>query len=259
MGIDVRSYHLRHENDFEIDVDEVKRLVDERTKVLLINTPHNPTGMTVRPEILRELHDFATDRGIQFVVDEVYHPIYFGDPYDSAVTLPHATILGDTSKSLCSSGLRVGWIIERDRARRESHCNARSYFTISNTVLGEALTEVAVRHRENIFTRAQKVAVTNLQLLDRFFADQPESLEWIRPRGSLTAFPRMASKNDSRPFCQQAAEAGVLLAPGDCFGFPAHFRIGFGACHNGFDKALEILSDVLAERRNQSRTGVSRS
>jgi aspartate/methionine/tyrosine aminotransferase len=52
---------------------------------------------------------------------------------------------------------------------------------------------------------------------------------------------------DSRPFCTRAAERGVLLAPGDCFGFPQHFRMGFGACDDGFDEALGILSAVLKE------------
>jgi aspartate/methionine/tyrosine aminotransferase len=105
--------------------------------------------------------------------------------------------------------------------------------------------EVTIRNRDKVFSRAREVALANLQRLDRFFTDHRDRLEWVRPRGGFTAFPRIADGRDARPFCEQAAQYGVLLAPGDCFGVPAHFRLGFGACRAGFDKALEILWDTL--------------
>jgi aspartate/methionine/tyrosine aminotransferase len=61
----------------------------------------------------------------------------------------------------------------------------------------------------------------------------------------MTAFPRLRSGADARPFCVAAAAAGVLVAPGDCFGVPSHFRIGFGAVEHRFSEALTRLDDVL--------------
>ena len=105
-----------------------------------------------------------------FVSDEVYHPIYHGPAMRSAARLPHATVLGDFSKALCLSGLRTGWMVERDRARRELFTNARSYFTVSNTALGERLPALAIRQRDAIYDRARRVAGDNLALLDGMMA-----------------------------------------------------------------------------------------
>jgi aspartate/methionine/tyrosine aminotransferase len=104
---------------------------------------------------------------------------------------------------------------------------------------------VAVRNREKIFGRAREVAESNLTTLDRFFHEHREILGWVRPEGGMTAFPWLVSGENARPFCEAAAAKGVLLAPGDCFGFPSHFRLGFGACAEGYEDAVEILSGAV--------------
>jgi aspartate/methionine/tyrosine aminotransferase len=254
LGIETRFYHLRRENDFAVDLDEVKRLTDEQTKVLLVNTPHNPSGAILSNEELRELHDFAVERGIHFVCDEVYHPIYHGRETDSAATLPHATVLGGFSKALALSGLRIGWIVDRDQARLHKYVNARGYFTISNAPLAEKLGIVAVRNRETILARTRKVAAANLSLLDQFFAEHADDLGWVRPRGGMTAFPWLREGGDARVFCQALAERGVLCAPGDCFQMPEHFRLGFGVAEAGYARGLERIADFLRTRRSAIAT-----
>jgi aspartate/methionine/tyrosine aminotransferase len=247
FGVETRFYHLRREDEFRISTDEIKRLADRNTKLILVNSPHNPTGATLTDDELTALDEFAADRSIQFVVDEVYHPIYHGRETRSAARLGHATVLGDLSKALCLSGLRVGWIVERDRQKLERYSDARSYFTISNTPLGETLAALAVRNREKIWGGAREVAGSNLRLLDQFLKEHAEVLGWVRPRGGMTAFPWLRSDSDARRFCQGAAEHGVLLAPGDCFDSPAHFRLGFGAAAGQFPRALERFSDFIKQ------------
>ena len=248
LGIETRSYRLRRENDFAVDLDEVKKLADDNTKLLLVNSPHNPTGATLSDAEMSELHDFAAGRGIQFVSDEVYHPVYHGRETASAARLPRATVLGSFSKSLSLSGLRTGWIVERDAARLHGYTEARSYFTISNTPLAEELAAVALRHRETIFARARRVASTNLALLDQFIPEHADSLSWVRPRGGMTAFPWLTDGGDAREFCRELAARGVLLAPGDCWGMPGHFRLGFGVLEEGFAEALQRIAGFLGER-----------
>lgn len=245
LGIEARYYHLRRENNFRIDTDEIKRLADDNTALILVNSPHNPTGATLSDEELQSLHDFAAERGIQFVVDEVYHPIYHERETQSAARLPQATVLGDFSKALCLSGLRTGWMVERDPHRIEQYLNARSYFTVSNSPTNELLATIAVRHRDTIFNRVRETTNVSLALLDQFFEEFKNVLGWVRPQGGMTAFPWLKSDADSRVFCRAMAERGVLLAPGDCFGMPAHFRFGFGASGKQFPQALERLADSI--------------
>jgi aspartate/methionine/tyrosine aminotransferase len=244
FGLEVRFYHHRPEDEFRIDLEEVKSLADDKTRLLLINTPHNPTGATLDDEEVRSLHDFAAERGIQFVSDEVYHPIYHGPPTSSASALPHATVLGSFSKALSLSGLRVGWVIDRDAQRRRQFCNAREYFTISNSAMSEALAEIAVCNHETIIDRTRQVSSANLALLEQFFTDHKDQLGWVRPPGGTMAFPWLLDGGPARPFCEALAKSGVLLAPGDCFERPSHFRIGFGA-NLRIAAALERFADFL--------------
>jgi aspartate/methionine/tyrosine aminotransferase len=245
LGLEVRQYHLRAQSEFRIDLDEVRSRSDRRTKLNLVNSPHNPTGAVIADAELDELQDFTGQRGIQLVVDEVYHPIYHGPAAPSASRLPGVTVLGDFSKALCLSGLRLGWIVERDAARRVRYENTRGYLTVSSSSLGEALGVVGVRNRDRILERAQRVTTANLRAMEPFFAEHAERIGWIPPRGGLTAWPWLRSGESSRPFCEEAAARGVLLAPGDCFGAPSHFRIGFGAGGDDISKAVDRLTALL--------------
>lgn len=247
FGLEVRLYHLRREDGFKIDLDEIRELADDNTKLILVNSPHNPTGATLTDDEMRSLHDYAVERGIRFVSDEVYHPVYHGRETSSAARLPHSTVLGDFSKAFCLSGLRTGWIIERDPQLLEQYLRARQYFTISNPALGEALAGVAVRFRETIYSRARAVASANLKLLDQFFAEHSDILGWVRPRGGMTAFPWLKTDPDARGFCRALAGSGILLAPGDCFDMPSHFRLGFGATGDRFPQALERFADFIKD------------
>jgi aspartate/methionine/tyrosine aminotransferase len=255
LGIAVRQYVLRRENQFRIDVSEIQRLVDRNTRLVLVNSPHNPTGATLSDDELQVLHDFCAERGIAFISDEVYHPIYHGVPTRSAARLSHATVISDCSKALCLSGLRLGWMIERDAKRRERYRDARNYFTITSNALGEQLGVLALQHSERIYARARQVASRNLALLDRVFEQHAGVLQWVRPRGGMTAFPWLASGEDARGFCRRVAEHGVLMVPGDCFGEPSHLRLGFAASGERFPRAIERFTAFLESetgRRNQA-------
>jgi aspartate/methionine/tyrosine aminotransferase len=103
LGLEIRRYTLRPEDSFQIDLDEIRKLVDRQTKFVLVNSPHNPTGAVVPESALDALHDFCIDREVQLVADEVYHPIYHGPPVRSAARLSGATVISDFSKALCSA------------------------------------------------------------------------------------------------------------------------------------------------------------
>jgi aspartate/methionine/tyrosine aminotransferase len=245
LGIETRYYRVRRENQFRIDIDEIKHLADSNTKLILVNCPHNPTGATISDDDMEALHAFTAERGIQLVSDEVYHPIYHGRKTTSAARLPHATVIHDLSKAFSIAGVRTGWMIEHDAKRRQQYWTARAYFSICNGTTGEILAEVAIRNRDKVLGRTQEVASRNLKLLDQFMAEHREALGWIRPQGGMTAFPWLVTGEDARPFCQAATERGILLAPGDCFEVPSHFRLGFAAAGFEFSRALDRFGEFV--------------
>jgi aspartate/methionine/tyrosine aminotransferase len=245
LGLEMRLYRVRRENNFQIDIDEIKRLADSHTKLILVNSPHNPTGATVSDSDYEHLHSFAHERGIPLVSDQVYHPIYHGSATRSAARLPHATVISDFSKAIPLSGIRTGWMIEHDEKRRQQYWTARSYFSVTNNTPGEIIAEVAARHHKTVLGRSQQVASQNLEQLDSFMRDHADVLGWIRPQGGMTAFPWLRSEEATRPFCEAAAKRGILLAPGDCFDVPSHFRLGFAASGENFSKALDRFGDFV--------------
>lgn len=239
LALETRFYRVRRENSFRIDPDEIKHLVDGNTKLILVNSPHNPTGSVIGNEEMESLHDFCAERGIQLVSDEVYHPIYHGTHSTSSGRLPHATVIADLSKAFSIPGVRTGWMIEHDAKRRQQYWTARAYFSICNTTTGEILSEIAIRERDVVLGKTQKAASRNLGVLGGFMAEHKDILGWIPPQGGMTAFPWLVSGEDAHSFCQAAAESGILLAPGDCFDVPSHFRLGFAAAGEDFPAALD--------------------
>jgi aspartate/methionine/tyrosine aminotransferase len=245
LGIETRFYRLRRETNFHTDLDEIKRLADSHTKLILVNSPHHPTGATISDSEIEALHEFASQRGIQLVCDEVYHPIYHGRETLSAARLPHATVINDLSKAFPLAGTRTGWMIEHDARRRQQYWTARAYFSVCNNTPGEILAEIAVRNHPLVLKKTQDAASRNLQQLDRFMAAHRDLLGWIRPQGGMTCFPWLGSGEDARPFCQAATERGILFAPGDCFDAPSHFRLGFAASGDNFGSALDRMEEFV--------------
>ena len=182
--------------------------------------------------------------------DEVYHPIYHGAAVRSAARLPHATVLGDFSKALCLSGLRTGWIVERDRARRDRFTNARSYFTVSNTALGERLAALAIRQRDAIYGRARRVAGGESRAA--------RSGDGGPCRRAALGPPRR--RNDRLPLAGRRQRRPRVLPPHGAAWRPARARrllrharrisgIGFAASGEKFAAALERFESVLGGAR----------
>ena len=247
LGAEVRYWRLRPENGFRPDPNELPRLIDRETRAILVCTPHNPTGMVMEPEQVRAVGELAAARGIPFISDEVYHGIYYdGRERPSAAHIPNAVVIGDVSKALSLGGLRIGWILERDESRRQAYYNARSFISVSSSVLSERLAALALRHYRTIWRRNTDLAAQNLHALAALVRDMSGEIDWVEPQGGFTCFPWLKHQADSEPLCRRLVkEAGVLFAPGYTFSMPAHFRVGFGAAGARFPEALGRVRTAL--------------
>jgi len=245
-GMRVLEYELQPQQEFAQTADGVLAVVDDSTRVVFVNTPHNPSGSVMRTGELRRLAELLAARDIPLVVDEVYHPLYHGPEAASAANLPNTIVLGDFAKALSIPGLRIGWVVDADAARRDALLNLRSYFTISCSPLAEAIGAHVLAHSDEVLARLRAVSGANLALLSKFMHEHRDVLGWSPPAGGTTCFPWLRDGRDARALCESLARHGVLLAPGDCFDLPAHFRIGVGALTSGYEDALEIFGAVLA-------------
>jgi aspartate/methionine/tyrosine aminotransferase len=247
-GLGVRHAEMARENGFRQSAADVLAAVDGDTVLAVVNTPHNPAGTIMPRDEIASLASALKQKGVPLIVDEVYHPLYFGEPQASAASIGNVNVMGDMSKALSLAGLRIGWIVERDPEWRAKMIDARSYFTISSSPVLERLATHALTHHDVLLSRLRALASQNLEVLSAFMERVSDILAWVKPDGGTVCFPWFHDGRDSRPFCETLAAKGVLVAPGDCFGTPDHMRVGFALLRpERFLEALAIFEQTLRE------------
>jgi aspartate/methionine/tyrosine aminotransferase len=251
VGADVTLVELREADGWGLDVDEVRRALRPETKVVIVNAPHNPTGMLPSHAEWRMLAGLCADAGVHLVSDEVYRYLE-ADPADrlqaGCDALDRGVSIGVMSKSFAMAGLRIGWIATRDRGLIDRCARLKDYTTICASAPSEILALVGLRARDLVLERSRSIVATNRSYFEWFVDGSEGRFAWVRPRGGSIAFPRLAADEPIDAFAAALVEEeGVLLVPGSVFGHPGnHFRVGFG--RNGFTAGLERLA-AFAERR----------
>jgi len=247
IGVDVTLWEAREESGWALDLDELKKLVRSETRAVIVNTPHNPTGFLMPRSEFDALNRFTQERGLLFFCDEVYREL----EYDNADRLPAACdvnpgaiSLGVMSKTYGLAGLRIGWVATHQSELLKRIASLKDYTTICNSAPSEFLSEIALKHREQLATRNLQIIQNNLALLDDFFARHVNRFKWVRPEAGPIAFPRLVEGN-IETFCDELVqESGVLLLPGTMYDHPGnHFRIGFA--RKNMPEALEQLDKFL--------------
>jgi aspartate/methionine/tyrosine aminotransferase len=156
--------------------------------------------------------------------------------------------LGVMSKSFALAGLRVGWLATHDADLLRRVASYKDYTSICCSAPSEVLSIVALRARERVLERSRGIVLDNLARLDAFFDEWRGVLDWVRPRGGSTAFPRLVPDVDVEVFAEALREEeGVLVLPGTLMEYPgSRFRIGYG--RTGMPAALDGLGRFLARR-----------
>ena len=257
-GAEIELLALEHDSGWTLDLDALEAaLARAGTRALVVNFPHNPTGGQLDRAAFERVVALAAERGVTLLSDEVYRWL----EYHEAERLPAAAELSDSavslgvmSKTFALPGLRIGWLVTRDRELLAQLAAFKDYTTICSSAPSEVLAHIGLRAVDDIVARSRAIVAHNLPLLDDFFARRAELVEWVRPRAGAIGFPRfVAHDRDVGAFCHElAAEAGVLLLPGSVYGQPgSHFRIGFG--RRNMPEALERLERFIDGRPQPSR------
>jgi aspartate/methionine/tyrosine aminotransferase len=232
-GADVTLHELHEADAWAIDVDALRAQVTPRTRLIVINAPHNPTGMLPDLATFEAIVEIAAEAGANVLSDEVYRYL----EVDTADRLPagvdagrHVVSLGVMSKSFAMAGLRIGWLATHDRSILDRVARMKDYTTICSSAPSEILALIGLRARDAVLARSREIVLGNLAALDGLFERWAGTLSWVRPRGGSIGFPRLRPDIDVERFCAELVEAeGVLLLPGSRFGHPGnHVRIGFG-------------------------------
>jgi len=233
-GADVTLHELREEHGWAIDIDLLRSQVTPSTRLVVVNAPHNPTGMQPDRATFDALVALAEEVGAQILVDEVYRFLEFDGVERlpaGADASPRGISLGVMSKSFAMAGLRIGWLATRDRDVLERCARFKDYTTICSSAPSEVLALIGLRARETVLARSRSIVADNLVALDTFFDAWSDRFTWVRPRAGSVGFPRLTVPGVSiDDWAAGLVEAeGVLLLPGSQFDYGGnHFRLGFG-------------------------------
>jgi len=233
-GAQVSLHAMRESDGWALDVERIRRSIRPNTRLVVVNAPHNPTGMLPTAAEWRALAEVCTEAGVHLLADEVYRFLEFDEPdrlIAGADAFERGVSLGVMSKSFAMAGLRIGWLATRDRDLLARCAAFKDYTSICSSAPSEILALIALRARDRVLARSREIVVGNLPLLDAFFERWAGTFSWVRPRGGSIAFPRLLSRSTTIDrFAADLVEAeGVLIAPGSIFGIAdGHFRLGFG-------------------------------
>lgn len=249
IGAEVRPLRLTLENNFIPDLDQLERLVDQNTKMITINNPNNPTGSLIPLDVLKEIVRIAERAAAYLLSDEVYRGISEDGSYmPSVVDLYDKGIsVGSMSKIFSLAGLRMGWIVTKDKSAIDACLKRRDYDTISCGVLDDIFAALALSNKEKIFARNRKILLENRGILDDWVRETPE-VSYLRPQAGTTALVYYRKDIPSYDLCVRLIkEKGLLMTPGSCFEMEGCVRIGYAFDSKVVKKGLTIFADYLRQ------------
>lgn len=249
-GADVKILQLKPENDFLLDLDELKSYVSDNTKLICINNPNNPTGALMDDAFLKEIVDIAKTVDAYIICDEVYRGLdHEGSGFTTSIVdlYDKGISSGSISKTFSLAGLRIGWLAGPEEFI-ELVNRRRDYTTISCGRIDDYLAGIALEHKDKIIKRNHKIVRDNIKILDEWVENEP-LITYVKPKSGTTAFLKYDIDMPSEEFCVKLlASKGVMLVPGTALDMEGFLRIGYAFSpvdlKIGLTKLSEFLKDI---------------
>ncbi len=250
IGCEITEWQMSESNDWKPDLNELKTSIKPNTKAIIINTPHNPTGFQFSKADFEKIIEIAKSNDLYLFSDEVYRFL----EYDKKDRLPaaadlyeKAVSLGVISKSFGLAGLRIGWIVSKDKELMDKISSFKHYTSICNSAPSEFLTTIALRHKEELIKRNLEIINANHKILDEFFTKHQKYFNYKKPVAGSIAFPSLKGELDSEKFCVDLIQKkGVLLLPSTYYNYGnKNFRIGFS--RKNMPEALSKFDEYINE------------
>lgn len=250
VGARVIQFERPFSAGFALDPERVRSSMTPRTKLIVLTTPHNPSGVVATRDALEEVGRIAETAGAYVLVDEVYLDVTAAaspgglNGYASCAQLGPAFICTNSlTKSYGLSGLRCGWATSTAELARRIR-RTRDVVDGTGSIVAERLAVIAFRHIDRLLKRSADILAANMPLARSFLGSRPE-LEWVEAGGTIV-FPRLRGIADSSLFAERLLfERGTAVVPGRFFQSPEHVRIGLGGPTETLRAGLDAVGAAL--------------
>jgi aspartate/methionine/tyrosine aminotransferase len=232
------------------DLEALATLVNERTRLIVICTPNNPTGATLTADELDHIGRVASAQGAWVLSDEVYRGAELGEAESPSMwgRYERVIITSGLSKAYGLPGLRIGWIVAPPEFVA-STWSYHDYTTIAPGALSDRLARVALdpARRPGILARTRHIIRENLPLIEDWLNAHAPMFSWTRPQAGAIVYVRYNySINSTELVTRLRNEKSVLIVPGDHFGMDGYLRLGFGERPDYLRSGLERLHALLS-------------
>lgn len=247
----VRPFELREESGWQPDLDQLRAILDDDVRFILITNPNNPTGASLTPESRRGIVEAAERAGAWILCDEVYQGAELsGIPTPSMWGEYERTIVTNSlSKAYGTPGLRIGWIVAPADIT-ETLWARTDFTTITPATLSDVLATAALAPdaRARILARTRSILHRNLPLVTEWMESHNGLFRYHPPDAGAICYVRYDAPVNSSVLAEKLrAEKSVLVVPGDHFGMDHYLRLGFGPPAHELQEALEKMGDAFAE------------
>ncbi|MEO5897572.1 MAG: aminotransferase class I/II-fold pyridoxal phosphate-dependent enzyme [Vicinamibacterales bacterium] len=231
------------------DLTSLQTLVSERTRIIFICNPNNPTGARLTSEELDGICAIARRSGAWVVSDEIYR----GAEMDGAETptawgrYERVIVTSGLSKAYGLPGLRIGWLVAPAEVAK-ALWGVHDYTTIAPGAVSDTLAQIALSPdgRQRLLARTQGIIRANYPILKRFMHSRPGLFEHVAPEAGAIAFVRYRHDiNSTALVTRLREEQSVLVVPGDHFDMDRHLRIGFGSHPEHLSGALGRIAELM--------------
>ncbi|MEP6752083.1 MAG: pyridoxal phosphate-dependent aminotransferase [Candidatus Dormiibacterota bacterium] len=249
---------LREETGFRMDLDQLESLVTPKTRMLIINTPQNPTGGILTEEDVKFVCELAHKHDLLVVSDEIYSQLVYGFEHVSPLSQPgmrERTVLMDgLSKSYAMTGWRLGYAVAPKALAAKldqlminsSSCAAGFTQMAAIEALSAPESESAVHRMVKVFEHRRNLVVDSLNAIP--------GVRCARPQGSFYAFPNITETGfDERELADRLlTEAGVAVLPGTAFGAAGkgYIRLAYTQSEDELKRGLKLINDFISAKRN---------
>jgi len=246
---------IREENHFQIDPNELEKMITPKTKAILLNSPSNPTGMVINREILEKVAEIAKEHNLFIISDELYEDILFdGRKHFSIASLPGMkertiSIFG-FSKSYAMTGWRIAYITCPEFLIQEMIKIQQNTAVCPNSVTQRAVlyglqnpreTKLSIDNMRESYQKRRDVIMNGFSEIDGF--------DCLSPEGAFYAFPNITKtgKNSEELSMYLLDECGVVTVPGNAFGQygEGYLRFSFATSVDMIKKGMEKIKEVI--------------
>jgi len=249
FGADVKGFYLKEELSWDPDPDELRKLFTEKTKIIIVTNPNNPTGARLSENAMNTIIECAGKSGAWIFSDEVYQ----GAELDGQITTSFwgkyekAVITAGLSKAYGLPGLRAGWIVGPKELIQRTWAY-HDYTTISLSVVSDRLARIVLLpdKRKKILERTRTHIRENYAIFQSWLERQNGHFACIPPDAGAIAFPRYDFDMNSTELIENIRkEKSVLIVPGDHFEMDRYIRFGLGGAKEELSPALQRIEEYL--------------